>query len=70
MKSFPHNLVLDSQPRFGFIQSEFSNLYNFLKNWRIFIKFVAKCLSFQPSSFEFENNLCNPISLTTVIHSF
>ena len=43
MTSFPHNLGLDSQPRFGLTQSEVLNLYNFLINKRIFIKFVAKC---------------------------
>ena len=43
MTSLPHNLVLDSQPRFGLTKSEFLNLYNFLINQRIFIKFVAKC---------------------------
>ena len=32
MKSFPHNFVLESQPRFGLIQSEFLNLFNFLIN--------------------------------------
>ena len=34
MTSFPHNLVLDSQPRFGFTLSEFLNLKNFLINQR------------------------------------
>ena len=43
MTSLPHNLVLDSQPRFGLTKSEFLNLYNFLIDQRIFIKFVAKC---------------------------
>ena len=32
MTSLPHNLVLDSQPRFGLTQSQFLNLYNFLIN--------------------------------------
>ena len=32
MTSHPHNLALDSQPRFGFTQLEFLNLYNFLIN--------------------------------------
>ena len=32
MTSLPHNLVLDSQPRFGFTPSEFLNFYNFLIN--------------------------------------
>ena len=46
MTSFPHSLVLSSQPRFEVIPSEFSNLYNFLINERIFMKLVAKCLAF------------------------
>ena len=41
MTSLPHNLILDSQSRFGLAQSEFIRLYNFLINKRIFIKFVA-----------------------------
>ena len=32
MTSLPHNLALDSQPRFGLTQSEFLNLCNFLIN--------------------------------------
>ena len=43
MTSLPHNFALDSQPRFGLTQLEFLNLYNFLINYRIFIRFVAKC---------------------------
>ena len=43
MTSLPHNLVLDSQPHFGLTHSEVLNLYNYLINQRIFIKFVAKC---------------------------
>ena len=43
MTSLPHNLVLDSQPRFELTHSEFLKLYNFLINKRIFQKFVAKC---------------------------
>ena len=61
--SFPHNLVLDSQPRFGFIQSEFLNPCHFPINWRIFIKFAGKCKSLQPLSFEFVDNLFVPIPL-------
>ena len=64
MTSLPHNLALDSQPRFGLTQSEFSNLYNFLINLWIFIEFVAKCKSLQPPSSEVNDNLCNPIPLT------
>ena len=63
MTSLPHNLVLDSQPRFGLTKSEFLNLYNFLINQRIFIKFVAKCLSLQSPTSEFKDNFCNPIPL-------
>ena len=44
--SFPHNLVLDSQPGFGLTQSEFLYLYSFLTNKRIIIKIVAKCSAF------------------------
>ena len=32
MTSLPHNLALDSQPRFGLTQSKFLNRYNFLIN--------------------------------------
>ena len=32
MTSLPHNLALDSQPRFELTQSEFLNLFNFLIN--------------------------------------
>ena len=32
MTSLPHNLALDLQPRFGFKQLDFLNLYNFLIN--------------------------------------
>ena len=64
MTSPPHNLVLDSQPRFGLTKSEFLNLYSFLINQRIFIKFVAKCQSLQPTSSEFKDNICNPIPLS------
>ena len=32
MRSFPHDLVLDSPPCFGFTPSEFLNLNNFLIN--------------------------------------
>ena len=32
MTSFPHNLILDSQPFFGFTHSELLKLYNFLIN--------------------------------------
>ena len=42
MTSFPHSLVLDSQPRFGFTPSEFLNLNNFLINWPIFMKIFVQ----------------------------
>ena len=67
MTSFPHSLVLNSQPCFGLTQSEFLNLYNFLINERIFIKVVAKCRSLQSLSSEFKDNLCNPIRLKSHI---
>ena len=63
MTSFPHNLVLDSQSRFGLTQSEFSNLYNFLINYQIFMKFVAKCSDFVHLSCQEHVNVCNPIPL-------
>ena len=44
MTSFPHNLVLDTQPRFGLTQANILKLYNFLINWRILMKIVAKYL--------------------------
>ena len=52
MTSFPHNLVLDSQPRFGLAPSEILNLYNFLINKRIFMKLVAKCSAFVNLSYQ------------------
>ena len=66
MTSSPHNLVLDSQPRFGLTQSEFSNHYNFLINVQIFMKCVAKCLAFVNLSCQEHVNVCNSISLITV----
>ena len=63
--SFPHNLVLDSQPRFGLTQADFSNLYIyiFLINYQIFMKSVAKCSSFVNLSCQEHVNVCNHILL-------
>ena len=63
MTSFPHNLVLDTQPRFGLALSESLNLYNFLINWWILIKIVAKCLTFVILSYQVHVTVCNPIPL-------
>ena len=63
MTSFPHNLVLDIQPRFGLAQSTFLNLNNFLINWRILMKIVAKCLAFVSLTYQVHVKVCNPISL-------
>ena len=64
MTSFPHNLVLDSQPRFGLTQSEFLNLYSFLINERIGIKIVAKS-DLRSLSYQVHVKVCNPIPITT-----
>ena len=64
MTSFPHNLVFDSQPRFGLTQSEFLNLYNFLINKQIFMKIVAKCSLFVSPSYQVHVKIYNPIPLT------
>ena len=61
--SFPHNLVLDSQPRFGLTPSEFLNLYNFLINKRIFMKLVAKCSAFASLTYQVYVKFCNHIPL-------
>ena len=66
--SFPHNLVLDSQPRFGLTQSEFLKLYNFLMNKRIFMKLVAKCSAFSGFSYQVHVKVCNPIPLTFAVN--
>ena len=65
MTSFPHNLVLDSQPRFGLTQFEFLNLYNFLINLSIFMKIDTKCSDFVSLSYQVQVKVCNPISLTS-----
>ena len=63
MTSFPHNLVFDSQPRFGHTQSDFLNLYNFLINLWIFVKIVAKCSAFVSLSYQVHLKVCNSILL-------
>ena len=63
MTSFPHNLVLDSQRRFGLTQSEYLNLYNLLIDKRIFMKFVAKCSTFVSLSYQVHVKVGNPIPL-------
>ena len=64
MTLFPHNLVLDSQPRFGLAQSEVLNLNNLLLN--VLADFHENCCkvsSLQPLSSEFKDNLSNPIPI-------
>ena len=63
MTSFPHNLILDSQPRCGLAPSGFLNFYNFFLNLRIFMKFVAKCSAFVSLSYQEHVKVCNPIPL-------
>ena len=65
MTSFPHNLVLDLQPRFGLTQSEFLNHYNFLINKRFFLKIVANCSAFVSLSYKLHVlvKVCYPIPL-------
>ena len=63
MTSFPHNLVLDSQPRFGLTSSEVLNLDNFLINKQILMKLVAKCSAFVSVSYQVHIKVCNPIPL-------
>ena len=63
MTSFPHNLVLDIQPRFGLAQLTFLNFYNFLINWRILMKIVSTCLAFVRLSYQGHAKVCNPIPL-------
>ena len=64
MTSFPHNLVLDSQPHFGLTKLKSLNLFNFLINQRIFMKIVAKCSAFISLSYQVHVKVCNPIPLT------
>ena len=63
MTSFPHNLVLDSQPRFGLTPSECLNLYSFLINRLVFMKLVAKCSASLSQSDQVYVKVCNPIPL-------
>ena len=63
MTSFPHNLVFDSQPRFGLTPSACLNLYNFLINQRFFMKLVAKCSPSVSLSDQVHVKVCNPIPL-------
>ena len=63
MTSFPHNLVLDSQPRFGLTLSECLHLYNFLINQRFFMKLVAKYSASVSLSDQVHVKVCNPIPL-------
>ena len=63
MTSFPHNLVLDSQPRFGFTPSQFLNLYDFLIDLQIFMKIGAKCSAFLSLAYQVHVKVCNHISL-------
>ena len=61
MTSFPHNLVLDSQPCLGLTLSECLNLNNFLINQRIFMKPVAKCSASVSLSDQVHVKVCNSI---------
>ena len=63
MTSFRHNLVLDSQSRFGLTPSECFNLYNFLINQRVLMKLVAKCSASVSLSDQVQVKVCNPIPL-------
>ena len=66
MTSFPHYLVLDSQPRFGLKKLEFLNLYNFLIDYRILMKLDAKCSAFESLSYHEHVKVCNPIPLNFI----
>ena len=57
MTSFPHNLILDSQP------SECLNLYDFLITQRVFMKLVAKGSASVSLSDQVHVKVCNPIPL-------
>ena len=63
MMAFPHNLVLDSQPRFGLTPSKCFNLYNFIINQRVFMKLVAKCSASVSLSGQVHVKVYNPIPL-------
>ena len=66
MTSFPHNRVLNTQPRFALALSEFLNRYNFLMNLQIFMKIVAKCSAFVSLSYQVHVKVCNPIPLSKI----
>ena len=70
MTSFPHNLVLNSQPRFGLRPSECLNLYNFLINQQIFMKLVEKCSASASLSDTVHVKVCNPIPLILALFTF
>ena len=53
MTLFPHSLV--------WTRSEFLNLHNFLINWLIFIKIVAKCSAFNSLSYKEHVTVNDPI---------
>ena len=55
--SFPHNLVLDSHNQKNL------NLYNFLINWQILMKIVAKCSAFVSLPYQVHVKVCYPIPL-------
>ena len=63
MTSFPHNLVLDPQPRFGLTPVEYSLLYNFLISKPILMKIVAECLACVCLSYKVHLAVCNPFPL-------
>ena len=63
MTSFPHYVVLDSQPRLGLTQSEFLNLFNFLIECRIFMKLFANCSAFASLSYQEHVKVFKPIPL-------
>ena len=63
MTSFPHNLVLDSKPRFGLTPSECLNLYNFLINQRVFMELFAKGPASVSLFEQVHVKVCNPIPL-------
>ena len=70
LTSFPHNLVLDTQPRFGLTQSEFLNNHNVLINLRIFMKIAARCSAFINLSYKVHLKVCYLISLNVLFNYF
>ena len=67
MTSFPHNLILDSQTRFGLSLSQFLNIYNFLINKQIIIKIAAKCSVFVSFSYQVHVKIYNLIPLNWLL---